>query len=86
VSKGSQAYAAWRNISPGIRTGGRGELHIASSEDAAAVALAAHDGYAVQIAIGSPGGRAMTPAELAESLLTPLQTAVGVEGRRRAAL
>lgn len=84
----TQAYAAWRKhiIEAFERAGRSGELHIASSEDAAAVALAAHDGYAVQIAIGSPGGRAMTPAELAESLLTPLRTAASVEGRRRAAL
>ena len=55
-----------------------GALHVASAEDAAAVALAAHDGYAVQIAIGSPGGKAMTPAELADSLLAPLETAAAI--------
>ena len=58
----------------------------ASGEDAAAVTLAAHDGLAVQIAIGHPGGRGMTPAELADSIVAPLETAAAAEGRRSAAM
>lgn len=37
------------------------------------MALAAHDGFAVQTAIGAPGGRGLTAAELADSLLAPLE-------------
>ncbi len=81
----SQAYAAWRKqLSDAFeRSAASGELHVASAEDAAALVLAAHDGHAVQVAIGSPGGRAMTPVELAESLLAPL--AARVEGGQRSA-
>jgi hypothetical protein len=61
-----------------------GDLRIDSPEDAASVALAAHDGFAVQVAIGSPGGRAMTPVELAESLLAPLEVTSEDEERRTA--
>jgi hypothetical protein len=85
----SQAYTAWRKrlTEAFQQAAASGELQLASSaEDAAAVALAAHDGYAVQVAIGSPGGRAMTPAELAESLITPLETAASAAERRTATL
>jgi AcrR family transcriptional regulator len=73
----SSAYAGWRKqISEAFHdAAAAGNVAVESSEDVGAVVLAAHDGYAVQIAIGSPGGRAMTPGELADSLLTPLQTA-----------
>jgi len=73
----SSAYAGWRKqISEAFQdAAAAGKVAVESSEDVGAVVLAAHDGYAVQIAIGSPGGRAMTPGELADSLLTPLQTA-----------
>jgi AcrR family transcriptional regulator len=75
----SQAYAGWRKqISAAFQAAAAaGNVGTASAEDVGAVVLAAHDGYAVQIAIGSPGGRAMTPGELADSLLTPLQAAAG---------
>jgi AcrR family transcriptional regulator len=84
----SQAYAAWRKqfTEAFAQAAASGELRIASAEDAAAVALAAHDGYAVQVAIGSPGGRTMSPEELAESLITPLETAASTGERRTAAL
>jgi len=83
----TQAYAGWRKTLVGMFAAAAeaGVMQLQSAEDAAAVALAAHDGYSVQIAIGSPGGKAMTPAELVESLLTPLETAVAVEGRQAAA-
>jgi AcrR family transcriptional regulator len=73
----TQSYASWRKQIGEIFTvaAEAGALTLASAEDAAAVALAAHDGYAVQIAIGSPGGKAMTPAELTDRLLAPLETA-----------
>jgi AcrR family transcriptional regulator len=83
----TQAYAGWRKTlaEAFAAMAGTGVLHVQSAEDAATVALAAHDGYAVQIAIGSPGGKAMTPAELAGSLLTPLETATVSESRQAAA-
>jgi AcrR family transcriptional regulator len=73
----SQAYAGWRkSIAAAFeRAAAAGTLRVESADDAAALVLAAHDGYAVQVAIGSPGGKAMTPAELAGSLLAPLETA-----------
>jgi AcrR family transcriptional regulator len=81
----TEAYGGWRRqlteafqraAAQGVIEGG------ASAEDAAAVTLAAHDGYAVQTAIGSPGGRSITPGELAEQLVAPLEQA---ETARRAA-
>jgi AcrR family transcriptional regulator len=83
----SQAYAGWRkHLSEAFAAAAAaGALRIESADDAATVALAAHDGYAVQTAIGSPGGRALTPAELADSLLVPLETAVASSGRQAAA-
>jgi AcrR family transcriptional regulator len=84
----SHAYAGWRKqIAEAFeRAGASGAMRIESAQDAAAVALAAHDGHAVQRAIGSPGGRTMTPAELAESLVSPLEVAETAGRRRRAAL
>jgi AcrR family transcriptional regulator len=81
----TQAYASWRKqLSTVFEEAATSHaVHVESAEEAAAVALAAHDGYAVQIAIGSPGGKAITPAEMAESLLTPLEVAA-TEGERRA--
>lgn len=84
----TQAYAGWRkqlgdSFQLAVDAGAiRGE----SAEDAAAVALAAHDGYAVQVAIGSPGGRKMSAGEIADALIAPLETAVGDIGRRAAAI
>lgn len=84
----SQAYAGWRKqIAEAFeRAAAGGYLQVESTQDAAAVALAAHDGHAVQCAIGSPGGKTMTPAELAESLVAPLEVAEAAGQRRRAAL
>jgi AcrR family transcriptional regulator len=84
----TQSYATWRKqIADAFeQAASGGDLRIESAQDAAAVALAAHDGFAVQRAIGSPGGKAMTPAELAESLVTPLETAARTAGRRSAAI
>jgi len=84
----SQAYAGWRRqIAEAFeQASASGVLHVESAQDAAAVALAAHDGHAVQRAIGSPGGKTMTPAELAESLVAPLETVQAAGQRRRAAL
>jgi len=83
----SQAYAAWRKRLSEVfeQAAANGELRLESAEDAAAVVLAAHDGYAVQVAIGSPGGRLLTPSELAESLISPLETAASGGERHRAA-
>ena len=82
----SQAYAGWRKqIAEAFeRAAAAGSLQVESAQDAAAVALAAHDGHAVQRAIGSPGGKTMTPAELAESLVAPLEVAETAGERRRA--
>jgi len=72
----TEAYAAWRKHLAEAFEGARDAGVItAPAEDAAAVALAAHDGYAVQVAIGAPGAKAMTAVDLAESLLLPLETA-----------
>ncbi len=77
------AYASWRKLIAEAfeRAAATGKLSLASAEDAAAVTLAAHDGFAVQIAIGSPGGRAMTAAELADSIIAPLETAAAETAR-----
>ena len=61
----------------------RGEITVDSPEDAATIALATHDGYAVQLAIGAPSGSMMTPVQLADALLAPLEGAP--ETARRAA-
>jgi AcrR family transcriptional regulator len=73
----SQAYAGWRKtIAEAFdAAGANGALRVGSIEEATSIALAAHDGYAVQVAIGSPGAKQLTPAELADSLLTPIETA-----------
>lgn len=80
----TQAYAGWRKtITESFeRAAASGILRIPSAEDAATVVLAAHDGYAVQIAIGSPGATAMTPAQLAESLIAPMEVAAAAGERR----
>lgn len=77
------AYASWRKLIAEAfeRAATAGKLTIESAEDAAAVTLAAHDGFAVQTAIGSPGGRAMTAAELADSIITPLEAAAAESAR-----
>jgi AcrR family transcriptional regulator len=82
------AYATWRKqlTTAFERAASDGALAVESAEDAAAVALAAHDGFAVQTAIGSPGGRAMSAAELADSIVTPLETKVSAPERRTIAL
>ncbi len=83
----TQAYAGWRKTLAEVfvDAANSGVVQLQSAEDAAAVALAAHDGYSVQIAIGSPGGKAMTPLQLTESLLAPLEVAAAAELRRAAA-
>lgn len=77
------AYASWRKLiaEAFARAASAGTLSLASAEDAAAVTLAAHDGFAVQVAIGSPGGRAMTAAELADSIVAPLESAAADAAR-----
>jgi len=71
------AYAGWRRqiAEAFAEAADKGALRISAGEDAAAVVLAAHDGFAVQTAIGSPGGKAMTAAELADSIVAPLEAA-----------
>jgi AcrR family transcriptional regulator len=82
----TQAYSAWRTQITGAfeRAAAAGELRVESAAEAAGVALAAHDGYAVQIAIGSPSGPLMTPAQLADALISPLEAAP--EQKRAAAI
>lgn len=77
------AYTGWRKqIGDAFAlTAETGALRITNGEDAAAVVLAAHDGFAVQTAIGSPGGKLMSAAELADSIVTPLETAVAAAER-----
>lgn len=77
------AYALWRKrLTSAFAAAAAEGLRVESPEEAAAVVLAAHDGYAVQMAIGSPGGRAMTPQELADSIVTPLEAAAAAPARR----
>jgi AcrR family transcriptional regulator len=81
----TSAYAGWRKQMADAFTRAADQgMRIQSAEDAASVSLAAHDGYAVQIAIGHPGGRGMTPAEVADSIVAPLETAAAA--RRSAAM
>jgi len=81
------AYSVWRKrITTAFEAAARDGLRVQSAEDAASVVLAAHDGFAVQVAIGSPGGKAMTAAELADSIVTPLETAVDQPKRRTIAM
>ena len=81
----SEAYAVWRRqLAEAFDAARANGVITSSAEEAASVVLAAHDGYAVQVAIGSPGAKAMTPADLAESLLQPMEAAA--EERRAAAL
>jgi len=76
----SQAYASWRKqLAEAFARAGVAEG--TAAEDAASVALASHDGFAVQVAIGSPAAKAITAADLAESLVAP---AVQQAARRRA--
>jgi len=79
----TQAYSGWRKqLALAFEQAARnGDIRLDAAEDAAAVALAAHDGLAVQIAIGHPGGRGMTAAEIADSIVAPLETAAGSERR-----
>lgn len=83
----SAAYSVWRKrITSAFEAAARDGLRVQSADDAASVVLAAHDGFAVQVAIGSPGGKAMTAAELAESIVGPLETAVEQPERRTIAM
>ncbi len=81
----AQVYGAWRQelASAFAHEAKSGALHVESADEAAGVALASHDGYVVQLAIGSPSGKLMTPAQLAAALLSPLEAAPA--GKRRAA-
>ncbi len=72
----TEAYAVWRRHLVEAFEAAREEgIITASADEAASFALAAHDGYAVQVAIGMPAGKNMSAADLAESLLQPLETA-----------
>jgi AcrR family transcriptional regulator len=83
----TQSYALWRRrIAAAFDAARRDGLRVESAEDAASVVLAAHDGYAVQSAIGAPGGKAMTPAELADSIIGPLEVTEEVPERRTIAI
>lgn len=83
----TQGYAAWRKqIASAFEAAAVSGLRVDSSEDAASVVLAAHDGFAVQTAIGAPGGRGMTAADLADSIITPLEFGLAQPGRRTIAM
>ena len=78
------AYASWRKTITDVfeQAAESGVIRSESAGDAAAVALAAHDGYAVQVAIGSPGGRLMSAADITDALIAPLETAAADTERR----
>jgi AcrR family transcriptional regulator len=83
----TQSYASWRKqIASAFEAAAAGGLRVDSAEDAASVVLAAHDGFAVQTAIGAPGGRSMTAADLADSIVAPLEVAAAPPERRTIAM
>jgi AcrR family transcriptional regulator len=83
----TQAYALWRKrLASAFASAAGSGLRVESADDAASVVLAAHDGFAVQTAIGSPGGKAMSAAELADSIVAPLEAVVEQPERRTAAI
>jgi AcrR family transcriptional regulator len=83
----TQAYAGWRKeIAGAFDAAARGGLRVESAEDAASVVLAAHDGFAVQTAIGAPGGGGMSAADLADSIVAPMETAAEAAERRTIAM
>jgi AcrR family transcriptional regulator len=83
----TEAYAHWRKeITAAFASAANSGLRVEAPEDAASVVLAAHDGYAVQTAIGAPGSRTMTAAELADSIIAPLETAAETPERRTIAM
>jgi hypothetical protein len=83
----TQAYAGWRKqIASAFEAAARGGLRVESADDAASVVLAAHDGFAVQTAIGAPGGGSMTAADLADSIVAPLEAAAEPAARRTSAM
>lgn len=78
----TEAYASWRKqLSAVFAAASAAGVLAAEAEELASVALAAHDGYAVQVAIKAPGVKEMTPVQLAESLLQTQEVA----GERRTA-
>jgi AcrR family transcriptional regulator len=82
----TQAYASWRGqlASAFEQAASTGVVELDSPADAAAVALAAHDGYAVQVAITPDGARTpMTASALASSIVVPL-TETRIAERRAA--
>lgn len=81
----AQVYGAWRQelAAAFAHDAQAGRLRVGSADEAAGIALAAHDGYVVQLAIGSLAGTLMTPAQLADALVSPLEAAPA--GKRRAA-
>jgi AcrR family transcriptional regulator len=84
----TSAYNGWRNQLTAAfeQAAGAGAIRVDSVADAAAVALAAHDGYAVQVAITPSGARAtMSARDLGESLVGPLVAATGDTERRAVA-
>lgn len=83
----TQAYGGWRSQLAGVfeQAASTGAVSIESPQDAAAVALAAHDGFAVQVAITPDGGRApMTALDLSASIVVPLSAESAPAARRTA--
>jgi len=82
----TQAYTGWRRqLTEALAAAaGDGSLRLGSPQEVASLALAAHDGYAVQLTIGFPGAKALTPSQMAEALIAPLEAAAAAEPQRRA--
>lgn len=79
----TEAYASWRKqLSEVFAAAAKAGVISMSATELASVALAAHDGYAVQVAIKAPGASGMTAVQLAESLLQSEEAAL----RRSAAM
>jgi AcrR family transcriptional regulator len=83
----AEVYAGWRKKLAACfeRAAASGALSLSSADDAAAVVLAAHDGYAVQQAVGQGARRGATAAELVDMIVSPLETAAAEPAQRRSA-
>jgi AcrR family transcriptional regulator len=81
------SYAGWRSqLSEAFaQAASAGAISLDSAQDAAAVALAAHDGFAVQVAITPSGARPpMSARDLGESIVAPLAGETAQERRAAA--
>lgn len=83
----SQAYGAWRRqLTEAFARAADDGLRVESAPQAASLALTAHDGYAVQLAIGVPGDKALSAGELTDAVIASLEAAAAEPARRTGTL